>query len=818
MNLDSEMAQLANDLSGYIVRLSDFEIRNQIGKGGFSDVFLGKQHKTGMLCAIKILKVRNLDRDNFVIYKREVGILASGKNRFLLNFIGFTTTYPFVIITEYVEKGTLYDSLHRKPGSPSLSGTQKTLIAMGIAYAMDRLHKIRVIHRDLKSLNILLDNQCLPKVIDFGLSRFRNENDSILTGDIGTPHWMAPELFESREYTNKVDVYSYGMVIWEMITGTYPFHDLTAVQIAYKVCKENARPEIPTRGVSPAIKKLIISCWSKSPEHRPTFKQIFNGFKQGKIQFFDTDPNAVKLLVNQLKSDRIKYKSDPSNKMINPKYNRQPSHLKPFNDVNAILDKPSIELEPLKNCSSQEFISILQQASGSITLMEGESFLKTIYARYQIDSNIAVKEEILYSTYRLFIRSKQFIKMFLDLKLNNVLSYRIIELQTRIFDILILIFQHTPQYVDEAMLLQITEMAAYHPLHTTRLINIYSCIHTGLPMFWKATDILFTKSNLFMTNGIETTDAYLRLLYTLSALFEDFRKNKINQLLKILASVIRKHSHVIILLAYNILNAITELETIEFSDVFYPLLNHLGNISYCEQASNVLIRLKFKNYPPTLIAAAIFAAKHKKIACCLLCKLCQSQSAAVTVASMNEDWLEPLPSLECTLQLLMTVLMHNQARDILINSEQFIRFLNSIIQVQEQQFFEALAPIIMCFEATTEFVSLLSELGFLRNYYSFAYSYRTSSNICNSILMSNKLCRVAFVNDFLILLPLLKELMSETQQGWQPYALVLLSTLSIHPAARETLQNSQFYEKILPFRNNPNLYQYAVVFMQNIVS
>ena len=156
--MSSDLETLGRDLSNFVISLNEFEIGKTIGHGGFSEVFLGMHTPTGRLCAIKMLNVKNLRGDRFTVYDREVRILANGRNRFILGFIGFTTKYPYTIVTEYANKGSLYDALHHKKDAPILNGTQKTIIALGIAYGMKRLHKIHVIHRDLKSLNILLNS------------------------------------------------------------------------------------------------------------------------------------------------------------------------------------------------------------------------------------------------------------------------------------------------------------------------------------------------------------------------------------------------------------------------------------------------------------------------------------------------------------------------------------------------------------------------------------------------------------------------------------------------------------------------------------
>jgi serine/threonine protein kinase len=110
------MEAVAADLAPYRINFKDFEIGKLLGHGGFSDVYMGMQIATGRLCAIKMLSAKELHGDALVVYEREIRILARGKNPFILGFVGFTTTHPYTIVTEYCSHGTLYDALHHKSG------------------------------------------------------------------------------------------------------------------------------------------------------------------------------------------------------------------------------------------------------------------------------------------------------------------------------------------------------------------------------------------------------------------------------------------------------------------------------------------------------------------------------------------------------------------------------------------------------------------------------------------------------------------------------------------------------------------------------
>lgn len=300
MSNDNSLRQMLQPVQNFKVSLSDFKKEHSIGQGAYAEVFLAIHIPTQMKTALKVLSAKKLEGPSATYFVREVMILASCQNPFLVQFLGYTDSYPYCIVTQYIEHGTLYDALKHKEGSPNIDNTDKTNIAMCIAYGMISLHKNKIIHRDLKSLNILLDSNCLPKIIDFGISRFHGEENELVTSTIGTPHWMAPEMFNSTHYDNKVDVYAYGILLWEMLTEGTPFEGMNAFQIMSAVCQNNLRPELP-ENTPTGLANLINACWAPDPADRPDFVQIYNYFASLNAYFGeDVDLSIVQDLADYI--------------------------------------------------------------------------------------------------------------------------------------------------------------------------------------------------------------------------------------------------------------------------------------------------------------------------------------------------------------------------------------------------------------------------------------------------------------------------------------------------------------------------------------
>ncbi|GMH69969.1 hypothetical protein TL16_g05291 [Triparma laevis f. inornata] len=137
-----------------------------------------------------------------------------------------------------------------------------------------------VLHRDLKSANLLLDTSYDVKICDFGLARLKAYTNSH-TGNTGTTQWMAPEVLRNERYGEKADVYSFGVIMWEIITRECPFEGMSQIQVAVKVLNERGRVVVPDwcRRGCPKLSALVEKTLEANPVLRPTFEQILEVVK-----------------------------------------------------------------------------------------------------------------------------------------------------------------------------------------------------------------------------------------------------------------------------------------------------------------------------------------------------------------------------------------------------------------------------------------------------------------------------------------------------------------------------------------------------------
>eukprot|EP00727_Mastigamoeba_balamuthi_P008697 m51a1_g445 putative protein kinase (1022) ;mRNA; f:107863-111800 len=266
----------SSDTPVWMIDYKDLEFEQKIGEGGFGDVYRAKWH--GTTVAVKTLKGPHghgdtLNPKEVEKFSKEVTILRALHHPQLVLFIGACLTPRLCMISEYMVGGSLYDLLYKKKMLPSPE--KRKQLSLDIARAMAYLHQSTptVIHRDLKSPNILLDEKAEhAKVCDVGLAKVK-ETSQVMTGAVGTFYWMPPEMLRGHSYNEKVDVYSFGLVVYEICVAKVPFMGMSPQQIKTRVGQQNERPQLPT-SVPSKWRDLIQACWDADDTKRPPFIDI----------------------------------------------------------------------------------------------------------------------------------------------------------------------------------------------------------------------------------------------------------------------------------------------------------------------------------------------------------------------------------------------------------------------------------------------------------------------------------------------------------------------------------------------------------------
>lgn len=269
----------------WILDYNDFVFLKLLGKGNSSTVYYGTYNQQEV--AIKVLRLENHKKD-LEDFKKEMQIMSELRSPHIVHFHGATFKPKQCIVLEYCPNGSLFHILQNKDYKINWKTSIQWMIQTVKGINTLHLWKPQIVHRDLKSLNLLLDSNKKIKVCDFGLSRFVDEgkdNPNTLMKMRGTFAYISPEVYHGKQFTTKADIYSIGIIIWEilsrLLTGkhTRPYAEYTYIrhdfQIVIQAASKGIRPTMP-HNTPQILKDLYLRCVEHDPNNRPSCMELLD--------------------------------------------------------------------------------------------------------------------------------------------------------------------------------------------------------------------------------------------------------------------------------------------------------------------------------------------------------------------------------------------------------------------------------------------------------------------------------------------------------------------------------------------------------------
>ncbi|XP_066400231.1 serine/threonine-protein kinase EDR1-like isoform X3 [Miscanthus floridulus] len=254
-NMDMRSQRLDfDDVSECEIPWEDLVIGERIGLGSYGEVYRADWNGTEV--AVKKFLDQDFYGDALDEFRSEVRIMRRLRHPNIVLFMGAVTRPPNLsIVSEYLPRGSLYKILHRP--NCLIDEKQRIKMALDVAKGMNCLHTSvpTIVHRDLKSPNLLVDNNWNVK-----------------------PEWMAPEVLRNEQSNEKCDVYSFGVILWELATLRMPWSGMNPMQVVGAVGFQDRRLDIP-KEVDPLVARIIFECWQKDPNLRPSFAQLTSALK-----------------------------------------------------------------------------------------------------------------------------------------------------------------------------------------------------------------------------------------------------------------------------------------------------------------------------------------------------------------------------------------------------------------------------------------------------------------------------------------------------------------------------------------------------------
>ncbi|DBA78119.1 TPA: hypothetical protein ACH3X2_008092 [Trebouxia sp. C0005] len=252
--------------------LEDFTFNNRLGTGTYGTVWQAVRKQDGRTYAVKELDLRYLQKQEQAECIREVKVLSDLDSPYIIKFFdSFLDQGKLYIVTEFASKGSVHELINKFKGQVPEDICWKMLIQTTLG--LQHMHQKNILHRDIKSLNLLLDTNRQVKIADLGIATVLSSPKGFAKTLVGTPYYLSPELCEGKPYNEKSDVWALGVVLYECCTGTYPFDAQSQASLLLKIMAGHYAAIV---GYSADLRSLLKRCLTQSPDRRPNTDRILN--------------------------------------------------------------------------------------------------------------------------------------------------------------------------------------------------------------------------------------------------------------------------------------------------------------------------------------------------------------------------------------------------------------------------------------------------------------------------------------------------------------------------------------------------------------
>jgi serine/threonine protein kinase len=505
------MQTIPHGFEDLLVELSDYSFERQLTSTRFSNVYLAHPTTSTSRCVIKQMSNRQLDSRQRDFYHHQISVLLKCKSPWIVTFLGYTDKPPYSIVVEYLAKGSLFQVLHKK--YRKLSGTEKTAIAFGIACSLAWLHTNEVVHGDLTSSSVFLTEHMQAKLAPSQCSG-PFHYDSLIHP---TANFAAPEVLAGRPQSAESDVFSYGIVIWELLTEEYPFENKSAFQIA---SAWSGRTRLPIPENVGGLTSHLAQCWAIDPNRRPSMSDICDQFRRMELNFPDSDEAQLK-----------GYFESPGTPIAGPP---------PADTLHSqFTDKIGLP-------GAQHQVSLVEEASKSVEA--GTAYLRAGVRIAISDRDILSARTAALSMIYFLTRHPQFVEVFIQAGLHKQLRLDVPELAEHILSLYLPLFESHPEVGTEAVVEEITHFISVHPRKVLRLLALLCQSCSDHDFYWKVADTLLIHGPLYFTNGM--VREFMEVLYFMTGHFRVFRQFRSKSILALFRRLFESESQAVLKAAY----------------------------------------------------------------------------------------------------------------------------------------------------------------------------------------------------------------------------------------------------------------------------
>ena len=299
---------------------SNYKVERLLGEGSFGKAFLCTNQSTNITCVIKQIVIEGMSQKEQQDVINEATILGKLDHPNIIKlFEAFESKVPkhtLNIVTEYADGGDLSEKIKSQNNKPFTESDILDYFTQ-ICLALKHIHEKKIIHRDLKSGNVFLMQSGLVKLGDFGIAKnFQNTMDKAKTM-VGTPYYLSPEILENKPYDAKSDIWSLGVLLYEMMTFKMPFNANSLLMLSVKIMRGNYPP--PPAVYTKDLREIVSKCLTVIPSRRPSIQEILRmPIIQNRIRNF---LDEIQYNKEFSKTIAKKYKENKKNQVVKTKDN-----------------------------------------------------------------------------------------------------------------------------------------------------------------------------------------------------------------------------------------------------------------------------------------------------------------------------------------------------------------------------------------------------------------------------------------------------------------------------------------------------------------
>ena len=732
MAANEKLLKLSKEIKCVVDLNSDFSVKDELAVGEKSKVFNCIRLKDGKKnFAIKILYNELPDKKSIISYENEIRAINQCKNPYSIKLVGYSIVPPLGIVTEKLSGGTLTSHLEKC----DLDNTTKNIIAINVLYSLKHIHEEEFIHRNLTSDNIILDSKNNPKICDFGDCRYPLESSKNRSREENpVPNWMPPEFLSQETFTDKLDIYSYGMILYQLYTNQKkPFSDISQKKLAKKIVKDGLRPELPS-DMPNDLQDLIKSCWKENPNDRPSSKQIFEMFqKNKKLRFPDVDETKIEENFKKLEKD--------SDNMTIEQY--------------KILIKTPLpdfvqELKKQIPTKDQHCVSLFFQQ------------LKHLFVQNTSDEQFSY---LLDASQRLITKAKN-CEEFIKARLHFRLPFDREKLIDQGMDILYSIAVNCPNAFDKEFVPFIKYLMKKRP---EKIILLAGEIAKKLD---ELTDPFPFLDSILMSWKVaiehpKISAQFLALFYYLCRVYPSYSSQRIEVCKNLFSRFLNSKSKEAICLAYS---GLSYFVGPQLAVNYKHVLKCLKDPDIQDTILSVLLKLEViqlneedKETQEQIISILLSKAQESNRASLILCKLCEYDENSAAYLAENNSWLSSeLPTYESTLRILLVILQRVELRKKVAMSKDLMFLLYAVCNKMSEVPMKVIMEICLSFELTPELIDLWDDSGFLQKCMNYAYNMGDERSYINCFALFHE---IAFVKN----IPLLQDVIDIACIAYKKY-------------------------------------------------